>query len=54
MRKNAILIKDLVTERDKLKSILAEKDVETAEMAVEIRATRAKLTDLTLIEEKTE
>jgi chromosome segregation ATPase len=52
LRKNAILVKDMASERDKFKKLQEEKEQEIGDLAFELKVTRQKLTDLTLIEEK--
>jgi len=52
LRKNAILMKDLVTERDKFKQLQEDKELEISDISLELKMARQKLTDLTLLEEK--
>lgn len=44
----------MVSERDKFRDLIADKEREIGDIALDLKTTRGKLTDLTLIEEKTE
>lgn len=46
------MIRDLVEERDKYKSIVAQKDDEIQELGMQVSKWRSSNTDLKLIEEK--
>ena len=46
------MIRDLVEERDKYKSIVAQKDDEIQELGMQVSKLRSSNTDLKLIEEK--
>ena len=52
VRENVVLIRDLVEERDKYKSIVAQKDDEVQELGIQVSRWRSSNTDLKLIEEK--
>ena len=52
IRENAILVKDLVAERDQYKRIVSEKEEEIMELGSQVSRWRSANTDLKLIEEK--
>ena len=52
VRENVVLIRDLVEERDKYKSIVAQKYDKIQELGMQVSKWRSSNTDLKLIEEK--
>ena len=54
MRENAVVIRDLVEERDKYKHIVTDRDDEIEDLSLQVKTWRSSNTDLKLIEEKVE